>query len=286
MDADIEVPPVIEQSFEHELLQIFFIVLIALVLQLIARRYIDRLVQKAVHAHHYTSHIVERQRVQTLVGVMRTVSAIVIWLVALIFILAALEVNIAALLTGAGLAGIVLAYAAQDTIKDVLAGMFILLENQYRIDDIVEISGKAGVVESISLRVTRLRDLDGNLHIIPNGHTDGVTNMTETFSNVNMNIGVSYSSDLDKVIRVVNETGVDIAKEPEWKEFITEPIAFLRVDSFDDSAVTVKALGKVAPGKQWEIAGEFRLRLKTAFEKKGIEIPFPQRTIHTVKEKS
>lgn len=285
METDIEVPAVIEQTFEHELLQILFIILVALLLQLITRRYIDRLVQKAVHAHHYASRVVERQRVQTLVGVMRTISAVVIWLVALILILAVLDVNIAALLTGAGLAGIVLAYAAQDTIKDVLAGMFILLENQYRIGDVVEISGKAGVVEDISLRVTRLRDLDGNLHILPNGHTDGVTNMTETYSNVNLNIGVSYDTDLDKVTRVINQTGTKMAEDPEWKEDITEPIAFLRVDSFDDSAVTVKALGKVAPGKQWGIAGEFRLRLKAAFEKNDIQIPFPQRTIHTVKDK-
>lgn len=275
-DLEGVVEPIVEQTF----FQVAVILTAAYVTQWFIRRYISRIVKRAVRSHKYESRTVERQREKTLVGILGTASAVIVWLIASVLVLSALNVNIAALATGAGLIGIVVGFGAQSTVKDFVAGIFIIAENQYRVGDIVEVAGKAGVVEDITIHITRLRDLDGNMHVIPNGAIDTVTNMTYQYANVNVNVGVAYNSDIDKVIKVINEVGEDMAGKGKYKEDILEPIAFLRVDSFDDSAVTVKALGKVAPAKQWDIAGEFRHRLKEAFDKNDIEIPFPQRVVH------
>lgn len=271
--------------FDHAAIQILVIVLVALVIRGMIRQSIGRIVTKAVESHRYSSRKFELQREQTLTGILRTAASAVIWIVAVVLTLSALNVNIAALATGAGLLGVVVGFGAQDAIKDFIGGIFVIAENQYRVGDVITLDGKTGMVEDISIRVTRLRDLDGNLHIIPNGHSSTVTNMTFGHSNVNINIGISYNADIDKVKRIINDLGKQLAKEKAWKESIIEPITFLRVNSFDDSAVTLKALGKVAPGSQWEVAGEFRRRLKEMFDEKGVEIPFPQRTLHMVSDK-
>lgn len=277
----VQLEPVADQS----LFQIVVILIAAIVVQRLVRQHISRLVKRAVRSHKYESKTVERQREKTLVGILGTATAVIIWVVAAILVMAALEVNIAALATGAGLIGVVVGFGAQSTIKDFLAGIFIIAENQYRVGDIVEISGKAGVVEDITIRITRLRDLDGFVHIIPNGTIDTVTNMTFQYANVNVNVGVAYDSDVDKVVKVINEVGENMASKGKFKDDILEPIEFLRVDSFDESAVTLKAIGKVAPGKQWDIAGEFRRQIKTAFEENGVTIPLPQRVVHMTSDK-
>ena len=265
--------------------QIALIFLGAFFVQRLIRRYIGRIVKRAVKSHKYESRKVERQREDTLIGILSTASAAVVWLITIILSMGAIGVNIAAVATGAGLIGVVVGFGAQNTIKDFLAGIFIIAENQYRVGDIVTIADKSGVVEDITIRITRLRDLDGYVHIIPNGQITYVTNMTYQFANVNLNIGVAYDTDVDKLKDIINDVGKKMASQDAWKDQIIEPVAFLRVDSFDDSAVTVKALGKVAPGSQWEIAGEYRRQLKAAFEEKGIEIPFPQRVVHMVSDK-
>ena len=269
---------------EFSVTQIALIILGAIVIQWIINRYIGRIITKVVKSHKYESRKVERQREQTLISILRTASAVVIWVIALLLILAALNVNIAALATGAGLIGVVVGFGAQNTIKDFLAGLFIIAENQYRVGDIITISGRSGVVESISIRITRLRDLDGQLHIVPNGQIDVVTNMTFEFANANVDVGVSYDSDIDKVARIVNDVGKKMAGDKDWEKSIIEPIEFLRVDNFGDSAITIKALGRVVPGMQWDVTGEFRRRLKIAFDQNGIEIPFPQRVLHMIPE--
>jgi small conductance mechanosensitive channel len=136
------------------------------------------------------------------------------------------------------------------------------------------------------VRITRLRDLDGNLHVVQNGSVTTATNLSLGFANVNIDIGVSYDTDIDKLEKIINKLGEQLAQDENHKDNILEPIAFLRLDSFGDSSVNVKALGKVKPGTQWEIAGEFRRRLKKEFDKNGIEIPFPQRVIHHIQEES
>lgn len=256
------------------------------VIQFVVRDYIGRVVEKAVRGKKYKNAKEERQREQTLTGLFRTALTIAIWFIGSILILNEFEVNLAALATGAGLVGIVIGFGAQSTVKDFLSGIFIILENQYRVGDVVSIGGHAGIVEQVTIRTTKLRDLDGSVYFIPNGEVNTVQNMTLEYSGLIIDVGVSYDTDIDKAKDVMNKVGQELADDPDWKDRIIEPVEYLRLDSFGDSSVNLKAVGKTIPIEQWNVAGEYRTRLKKAFEKNHIEIPFPQRVIHQTKDKS
>jgi small conductance mechanosensitive channel len=196
-------------------------------------------------------------------------------------ILSEAGVAIGPLLAAAGIAGIAFGFGGQYLIRDIISGLFITLENQYRIGDVVCFDGTCGLVEDITLRMTTLRNLDGTVHHIPHGEIKTVSNLTKHYARVNLNVGVSYGSNLEHVIEVVNRVGRELAEDPAWKEHVTKAPQFLRVDDFADSAVIIKILGETKPIKQWDVTGELRKRLKIAFDKEGIEIPFPQRVVHT-----
>lgn len=266
--------------FDNILVKIIVIVLVLLIFQLVIRSLLERIVRRAVRSDKYQRTVDEVKREDTLITMFRTATALILWIFGVIFILWQLDVNLAALATGAGLIGIIIGFGAQSSIKDFLAGVFIILENQYRVGDIIKLRTEggdiSGLVEDITVRITRLRDLDGNLHIVPNGSISIVTNLSFHYANVNVDIGVAYESNIDHVEKTINKVGLAMAEDEKLKELIIEPIQFLRVDGFEDSAVRIKALGKVLPAEQWTVAGEFRRRLITAFEKEGITIPFPQ----------
>lgn len=283
----------INVALSSPIVQVSLILLIAIIVQLIIRATIERIVHQAMRAHKYASHIDEEKREHTLVTIFRTASAVIIWLTAIVVILWRLDVNITALMTGAGVVGIIVGFGAQSAIKDFLAGIFIIAENQYRVGDIVSlhVAGKdiSGIVEDITIRITRLRDLDGNLHTIQNGEARIVTNQSFGYANVNVDIRVPYEADIDKIEEIINKVGEEMQSDEMWAPHIFEPIQFFRVDGFEDSAVRVKAFGKVEPAMQWDIAGEFRRRLKKSFEKQGIAVPYPQivnRTPHHPVKKS
>lgn len=250
------------------------------VIQLILHTSLDRIVEQAVRRQKHGTESEERQREKTLKTVFRAMSGVALWIIGVIVILWELHVNIAALLTGAGLVSIVAGLGAQNIIKDWLAGIFVILENQYRVEDIVSLTLAngvivSGVVEDISIRVTKLRDLDGNLQIVTNGSVNVISNMSFRYANVNVNVLVGYDTDMDLVEKLVNEVGMDIAGDEKWSSKVTEAIHFLRVDNFTDTSITVKAFGKVRAGSQWDIAGEFRRRLRKAFQKHHIAAPYP-----------
>lgn len=226
----------------------------------------------------------QKKRINTVMKAFTSAVMIAVWSVALLLVLVELGVNLAPLLAGAGIIGFAVAFGAQEIMADFLSGFFIIAENQFRVGDIVEINGTGGKVKKITMRVTVLRDLDGNVHYIRNGEINMSTNKTMTFSKVNMDIGISYSSNIDKVERVVNQVGQDLADDEKWHEIILEAPKFLRINNFDDSAITIKITGKTKPGKHWKVAGELRRRLKKAFDHEGIEIPFPQTVIHQGKK--
>lgn len=276
-------------ALDNTFVQIVLTVAAVIILQLIIRDSLARIVQRVVKGHKYESKAEEHKREDTLVRVFRTLNAVVLWVVGIIVILGELAINISALLTGAGLIGVVVGLGAQNVIKDYLAGIFIIMENQFRVGDIVSMSAGlavpvAGVVEDVSIRATKLRDLDGNLHIVPNGSAGVITNLSFKFANVNVDVNVSYQSDIDKVERIINEVGEQMARDEAWADSTIEPIKFLRVDDFGDSGIVVKAVGKTKPAAQWNIAGAFRRRLKVAFEKNGIEIALPQIVVHQPKK--
>lgn len=270
--------------FSYSIVQAIVVITLAVIVQKIVGTVILKAVSRVMYAERFVDEHDEKKRQDTLVAVFRTAANIIIWVAALIFILIVFNVNVASLLTGAGLLGIVVGFGAQNTIRDIIAGVFVIVERQYRIGDIVTLHASghdvSGVVEDFSLRVTRLRDLDGNLHIVENGATSEITNLSFEFANVNVDVGVSYDSDIDKVEKIINKVGDDMQEEEKWQPHIYEPIHFLRVDEFEDSAIRIKALGKVEPAQQWDIAGEFRRRLKREFDKGGITIPFPQMVVH------
>lgn len=246
---------------------------------------VTRIVKRSFHHENYTSEREEKLRENTVISMVTTIVRVSIILIAIMVLLSELGLEIGPLLAGAGVAGFAIGFGAQNLIKDFIAGIFVVLENQYRVGDVVELNGVSGTVQKISMRITVLRDLDGNVHYIPNGSVSYATNMTMEYARINMEIGVDYASDMDKVREVVNQVGVDMAKDKDWKDYILEAPYYARLHHFGDSAIIVKIFGKVQPAKQWSVEGELRRRLKIAFDKNKISIPFPQRVIHQAKKK-
>lgn len=245
--------------------------------------FIERTIRRAIRPERFISPEAEKKREDTLIRVFETAVHIILFVMATIMILAEVGINTAPLLAGAGIVGVAVGFGGQYLVKDFLTGFFIIMENQYRVGDVVCFGDTCGLVEDINLRMTVLRDLDGTVHHVPNGEIKISSNLSKYHANVNLNIGVSYSTDIEKVIKVINTVGNDLAKDKEWKDMIRKPPQFLRVDDFADSAIVLKILGETKPLKQWDVAGELRKRLKVAFDKHHIEIPFPQRVIHMPK---
>ncbi len=220
------------------------------------------------------------KRRKTLGGIVDTTIGVVIYTAAFIMIVGELGVAIGPLLAGAGVAGIALGLGAQTLVKDVINGFFIIMENQIRVGDVANVAGIGGLVEAINLRTTRLRDLEGRVHIIPNSSISIATNFTRDWSRALIEIGVAYKEDVERVIGVLHEVGQGMCDDEEFGQYILEPLTMLGVDSFGDSSVNIRMFFKTLPIKQWDVAREFRKRVKKAFDERGIEIPFPHRTLY------
>jgi len=219
-------------------------------------------------------------RLATLLPLIRQTLFFILATVVVMIILAELGVNIGPLLAAAGVAGLAIGFGAQTLVKDVITGLFILLENQIRVGDVVNLGGNAGVVEGMTIRTIRLRDLTGTVHIIPFSEVGKVLNLTKEFSYYLLEIGVAYREDTDQVVEVCKEILDEMRDDPHYGPSILEPLDVLGVDRFADSAVIVRARIKTLPIKQWEVGREFNRRMKKKFDELGIEIPFPHRTIY------
>ena len=263
-------------------LRILLILILAFVADLALRVVIPRVIRPTVARHMEGKPEEEiEQRSHTLIAVLRGSGRVIVVILALFTILPQLGINVTAVLASAGIVGIALGFGAQSLVKDVISGLFILLDNQYSKGDVVTLSGISGLVEDVGLRRTVLRDLDGIVHYVPNGEISVASNFTQEYSRVNLNVGVSYSEDLDHVMRVIDRVGEEIAADPEWSPSIITPPKALRVDNFGDSGIDIKILGDTKPIKQWDVMGELRRRLKKAFDDEGIEIPYPHRVVVT-----
>lgn len=245
--------------------------------------FIEKIARKLIVSDHFLTKEAEKKREDTLIRIFSGTLGVAVWILAGLIVLQEAGFAIGPLLAAAGIAGLAFGFGGQYLIRDLISGLFIIMENQYRVNDVVCFDGTCGLVEDISLRMTTLRDLDGVVHHVPHGEIKKVSNLTKQFARVNLNIGVSYNSDLEKVVSVINKVGQELAEDQSWKEHIIKAPQFLRVDDFGDSAVIIKILGETKPIKQWDVAGELRKRLKIAFDKEGVEIPFPQRVIHQAK---
>jgi small conductance mechanosensitive channel len=245
-------------------------VVLILVGALIAVRlatFITRRVENAFEDNDPSTMNEREKQAATLGKVIRNLTRILVWGVAVMMVLKELGIDIGPILAGVGLMGLAVGFGAQSLVKDFLAGMFVLIENQYNVGDVIRAAGATGAVEKITLRATTLRDLGGDVHIIPNGAIDVVTNKTRQWSRFVLDVGVAYKE---------SELGAD----PKFASMITAPLEVLGVQDFADSAVIIRVMFTTQPVKQWTVGREFRRRVKNTFDAKGIEIPFPHTTIY------
>lgn len=219
-------------------------------------------------------------RTLTLLTVTRKALAIVLTVVSSLMVLAQLGLNIAPLLAGAGVLGLAIGFGSQKLVQDVITGIFILLEDQMAVGDVVDLGGMAGVVEAVSIRTVRLRDVAGTVHTIPFSAISTVSNKTKDFSFYVMDVGIGYRENVDEVMQLLKDIGSELQQDPEYGPKILEPLEVMGVDAFLDSAVIVKARLKTIPTKQWWVGREFNRRMKHRFDERDIEIPFPHQTIY------
>lgn len=221
-----------------------------------------------------------KKRVTTLVGVLRTIAIVLLWTVVLIIALDQVGLDVTPILAGAGIIGLAVGFGAQNIVRDVISGFFMVLENQVRVGDVAVVNGTGGLVEVITFRTIVLRDLSGVVHVFPNGTINTLSNMTKEWSGYVLDMGVAYKEDTDHVVGVMRRVAEAMREETEWRDRILEPIEIFGVDDFADSAVVIKARLKTQPIQQWNVGREYRRRLKKAFDAEEIEIPFPHRSIY------
>jgi small-conductance mechanosensitive channel len=225
-------------------------------------------------------HLANEKQVKTLIGLLRTICLTLVWVVGIVMSLGQIGLDITPILAGAGIVGLAVGFGAQNLVRDVINGFFMILENQVRIGDVAVVNGTGGLVEAISYRTITLRDLSGTVHIFPNGTVTTLANMTKGWSGYVLDIGVAYKEDTDRVSNVMKEVAKELQDDLELGPKILEPIEILGVDKFGESEVVIKARLKTLPIQQWAVGREYRRRLKKAFDEKGIEIPFPHRTLY------
>lgn len=220
------------------------------------------------------------QRLLTLLPLIRNFVRIALAVFAALIVLSELGINIAPLLAGAGVVGLAIGFGAQTLVKDVITGVFMLMENSIAVNDWVRISDQFGRIESMSIRTVRIRDLDGQVHTIPFGEITMVTNLSREFGVAMMDIGVAYREDYDEVVEILSEIGREIYDEDEWKAQIITPLEVMGLQNLADSAVEIRVKFQTKPMMQWKVRREFLKRVKKAFDARGIEIPFPHQTIY------
>ena len=212
-------------------------------------------------------------------------TSVTIVVVAIMLALSELGVSIAPLLATAGVAGIAIGFGAQSVVKDYFTGIVMLLENQIRQGDIVEVAGKAGFVEEVTLRYVRLRDYQGSVHFVPNGVITTVTNLSRNFAFAVIDVGVSYRTNIDQVFDIMRDVSAALRHDPEFGDKILDDIEIAGVEQWAESAVMIKARIKVVALWHGPVRREFLRQLKIAFDANKIEIPFPQRVVHTKEDK-
>ena len=220
------------------------------------------------------------KRVQTVGNLLKKVIFVSIWLVAAMMVIKELGFDVKPILAGAGIIGLAVSFGAQNLVRDIISGLFIIIENQIRVGDVAIINGTGGLVEAINLRTTVLRGLDGTVHIFPNGTINTLSNMTHEYSYYVFDIGVAYKEDVDRVMEILKEIGNEIMQDEYYRSLIIEPLEIWGVDKFADSAVIIKARIKTLPIKQWEVGREINRRIKKRFDEEGIEIPFPHHSLY------
>jgi small conductance mechanosensitive channel len=238
----------------------------------------DALVQRGQADGEPPSEV--EKRAQTLVGLVRQAIVIVISVVFMLVILRELGVQIGPILASAGIVGLAIGFGAQNLVRDVISGFFLILENQVRIGDVAVVNGTGGLVERINFRTIVLRDLSGTVHSFPNGTITTLANVTRDWSAYVFDIGVAYKEDVDRVMEIMKSVGVDLRADDKFGPLMIDDVEIFGVDNFADSAVVIKGRVRTKPIQQWTVGREYRRRLKKRFDQEGVEIPFPHRSIN------
>lgn len=261
-------------------------VVIILGLTWLALRVVRKLLgQLRKHMQEDVGDLERVKRLNTLERVFRYVATVIIVLVGGMLVLSELGISIAPILATAGVLGIAIGFGAQSLVKDYFTGFFLLLENQVREGDVVEVSGKGGLVEEMTLRYIRLRDYEGSVHYIPNGTVDTVTNRSRGFAYAVIDVGVAYREEVDVVYEAMREVAAELRADPEMAGKIVEDLEIAGVDQWADSAVVIRCRFKVMPLEQWGVRRAYLYRLKKAFDAAGIEIPYPRLTVYAGQDK-
>lgn len=228
----------------------------------------------------------ELRRIDTLERVFTYALTVIVSVIVVMLVLSEFGISIAPLLATAGVAGLAIGFGAQSLVKDYFTGFVMLIENQIRVGDVVEVSGKAGVVQELTLRYVQLRDYEGSVHYVPNGTIVTVTNRSRGFAYAVMDTSIAYKEDIDRVYAVMQQTAAELRSDPEFALLILEDLEISGVDQWAESAVIIKSRIKTMALEQWKVRRAYLRRLKFAFDRHGIEIPFPQRTVHTIPAQS
>jgi small conductance mechanosensitive channel len=264
----------------QQLAESAFSIVAVVVLALIFWEAVNSGVERYLSQTDADGKVVERSaRIRTLLPLFRKVVFTVLAVMVALIVLSELGINIGPLLAGAGVIGLAVGFGAQTLVKDVITGLFILVEDTIAVGDYVEVGGHEGDVESLSIRTIRLRDPAGNVHTVPFSDVGTVLNYTKDFSHVVLNIGVAYRENVDEVMKVIEELGREMMEDPTLGPDILTPLVAQGVQSLDDSAVIIRAKMRVKPGTQWGMKRAFNHRMKNRFDELGIEIPFPQTAI-------
>lgn len=254
-------------------------ILIALIILSQMSKWIVKWLERFIREKDPLQAVEATKRAQTLGKILRHALLTVIAFIAVLTILGEVGIQLGPLLATAGIGAVALGFGAQSLVKDVISGFFIILEDQYRIGDAINVAGVSGLVESVNLRKTVLRDLEGRVHTIPNGEIKKVTNLSKEWSRAVVDIGISYREDIDHIITLLSEIGKELANEEPYKSAILEPMEILGVEQFKESEIIIRMIVKTVPLKQWEVSRELRRRIKNRFDEKGIQIPFPHRLL-------
>ncbi|MEX0906985.1 MAG: mechanosensitive ion channel domain-containing protein [Gemmatimonadota bacterium] len=268
------------ESLLQKLVRIAVVIIFAIVGYRLLRSLITRLVDRELDDEDPLVRRVREQRARTLASLLGNAALIAIVVIVALTILDILLTDIGPILASFGILGLAFSFGAQSLVKDVISGTFMLMEGQFGIGDVVRIADVSGMVEKVTLRTTVLRDVEGIVHIIPNGSITRVSNLTKAWSRTVLNIGVAYKEDIDRVIAVLRDVCAELRVDPEWGGLLLEDPEVPGIEDLADSAVVIRVVAKTLPLRQWDVARELRRRIKNRFDLEGIEIPFPHTTFY------
>lgn len=265
-------PQTIITSVSPVLGRVILIVIIALIAQRVASKAIHQTLKIATDRSKGEDKEEFQQRIDTVTSVLTATVGMIIWGIAGFIVLSELGINIAPILTGAGVIGLAVGFGAQNLVRDIISGLFILIENQYAKGDVVRIGDLEGLVEEVNLRRTVLRDIDGVVHSIPNGGIKTASNLTQEFSKINLNLLVEGEKDTEAMTQIIDKVGENLNTDDPFSKYIKESPHVLRVEEIAKEGLVLKIVGTTKPIRQWEVLGELRKRLKEAFDQRNISI--------------